>query len=403
MSRTATSPARTAAPAPGPSQAGSAAVSRDPFFDNAKYLALVLVVLGHAWEPLTHGGRAATALYLTVYTFHMPAFILISGYFSRGFDLSPPKVKRLITSVLVPYLIFQLVYVEFQHLAEDGADPEPFTLLEPWYLNWFLAALFLWRLTTPIWRTVRWPVPLSFAVAIMAMLAPEVGSEFDVMRVMQFLPFFVIGLNLKPAHFELVRRRWVRIAAVPLFACAVATAYLLAPRLDSGWFYRNATVRDLGEPAWTAPVMTFALFLCAAALTAGFLAWVPRRRTWFTTLGTGTMYGFLLHGFVIKLSRWWEWYDEYDWIRRPAGEVLVSVLAVALATVLCSAPVRRVFRPVIEPRMDWAFRLPPRPTGAARPAAGDVLAGAASGPVSATAAVPRTSPPVPADRSPAGG
>ncbi|MBH1933089.1 acyltransferase family protein [Streptomyces sp. AV19] len=365
MPPTATSPARSVAsvpPQPGP----GVPKARDPFFDNAKYLAIVLVVLGHAWEPLTHSSRAATALYLTVYTFHMPAFVLISGYFSRGFDLSPPKLKRLITSVLVPYLVFQLAYVEFQHLFDEGSEPDPFTLLEPWYLNWFLAALFVWRLTTPIWRTIRWPVPVAFAIAVMATVTREVGSEFDVMRVMQFLPFFVIGLQLEPRHFALLRRRWVRIAAVPLFTCAVATAYWLAPRLDSGWFYRNSSVQDLGEPLWTGPVMVLALSLCALALTAGFLAWVPRRRTWFTVLGTGTMYGFLLHGFVIKISRWREWYDLYAWIRGPLGEVLVSVLAVALVTVLCTAPVRRVFRCVVEPRMDWAFRGPaPAATGAA--------------------------------------
>ena len=37
---------------------------RDPFFDNAKYLAIVLVACGHAWEPLTDSSRTAEALYM---------------------------------------------------------------------------------------------------------------------------------------------------------------------------------------------------------------------------------------------------------------------------------------------------------------------------------------------------
>ncbi len=121
-------------------------------------------------------------------------------------------------------------------------------------------------------------------------------------------PFFVIGLRLERSHFELLRRRRVRVAAVPVFAAAVAVAYWLAPRLDTGWLYRNYSVQELHEPLWTAPVMTFALFGCAAVLTACFLAWVPARRVWFTALGGGTLYAFLLHAFPIKLSRWWEWY-----------------------------------------------------------------------------------------------
>ncbi|RLV08745.1 hypothetical protein CTZ27_08265 [Streptomyces griseocarneus] len=356
MSPAAPPPSRTeAASAPLSVPAAPAPAQRDPFFDNAKYLAIVLVALGHAWEPLTHGGRAATALYLTVYAFHMPAFIVISGYFSRGFDMSPAKVKRLVTGVLVPYLIFQVAYVYFQHRAED-APPEPLSLLNPWYLNWFLAALFLWRLTTPIWKLIRWPVPVAFVIAIVAALTPGIGVDFDLQRVLQFLPFFVLGLHMKAEHFHAVRKRWVRIAAVPVFAGAIAFAYWVAPRMNESWFYHNSAVQDLHAPLWSAPVMTLGMFGCAAVLTACFFAWVPRRTVWFTTLGAGTLYGYLLHGFLIKLSRWQEWYDAYDWIREPVGGVVVTVIAIAVMTALCTTPVRRVFRFAMEPRMKWAFR-----------------------------------------------
>ncbi|MEU2870706.1 acyltransferase family protein [Streptomyces olivoreticuli] len=360
MSPAATPPSPSAAStpssAPPSAPAAPAPAQRDPFFDNAKYLAIVLVALGHAWEPLTHGGRAAMALYLTVYAFHMPAFILISGYFSRGFDMSPAKVKRLITGVAVPYVIFQVAYTYFQHWMDKDTPPDPLSLLNPWYLNWFLAALFIWRLTTPIWKLIRWPVPVAFAIAIVAALTPGIGVDFDLQRVLQLLPFFVIGLHMKAEHFHLVRRRWVRIAAVPVFAGAIAFAYWAAPRMNSSWFYHNAAVQDLHAPLWSAPVMTLAMFGCAAVLTACFFAWVPRRTVWFTALGAGTLYGYLLHGFLIKLSRWQEWYDACTWVRRPVGEVVVTLIAIAVMTALCTTPVRRVFRFAMEPKMEWAFR-----------------------------------------------
>ncbi|MZD05179.1 hypothetical protein GTW43_08790, partial [Streptomyces sp. SID5785] len=72
-------PAPPASAQPAPAAAAAAAPKqRDAFFDNAKYLAIVFVAMGHAWEPLTDGSRAAEALYMIVYTFHMPAFIVIS-------------------------------------------------------------------------------------------------------------------------------------------------------------------------------------------------------------------------------------------------------------------------------------------------------------------------------------
>src|SRR5881392_3557775 len=97
----------------------ASAGSRDAYFDNAKYLAIVLVALGHAWEPLRGDSRAASALYFTVYTFHMPAFIVISGYFSRSFDASPGRLKRLITGVAVPYVVFEVAYTLFKRYAGD--------------------------------------------------------------------------------------------------------------------------------------------------------------------------------------------------------------------------------------------------------------------------------------------
>ncbi len=82
-----------------------------------KYLAIVLVAVAHAWEPVMDGSRATRALYMIVYAFHMPAFILISGYFSRTFDMSAPKVKRLLTGVVVPYILFETAYTVFRRYA----------------------------------------------------------------------------------------------------------------------------------------------------------------------------------------------------------------------------------------------------------------------------------------------
>ncbi|MFD4645516.1 acyltransferase family protein [Streptomyces sp. NPDC057717] len=327
---------------------------RDAFFDNAKYLAIVLVAMGHAWEPLRGDSRAAAALYITVYTFHMPAFIVISGYFSRSFDASPGRLKRLVTGVAVPYVIFEVAYTFFKRWAND--DPTyPISLLDPWYLTWFLIALFIWRLTTPLWKIVRWPVPLALAIAVLAAVSPDIGDDLDLQRVLQFLPFFVLGLVLKPEHFQLVRRREARILAVPVFAAALLFAYWAAPRMNAAWFYRRDSAQELGAPGWSGAVMTLAMFGCSVVLVACFFAWVPRRKTWFTALGAGTLYGYLLHGFVAKGSRFWDWYD-LRWLHTPLGEITVTLAAATLITSLCTPPVQRLFRFAMEPEMKWAFR-----------------------------------------------
>ncbi|MFI0240057.1 acyltransferase family protein [Streptomyces sp. NPDC016845] len=373
MSRTALLPV-VADPAPAATPAAEAVKAakgtgpgrrqRDPFFDNAKYLAIVLVATGHCWEPLTDGSRTAEALYMFVYAFHMPAFIVISGFFSRGFDLRPDRLKRLITGVAVPYVLFESAYTVFRRIAGDDPDA-PFTLLDPWFLTWFLVALFVWRLTTPLWRVVRWPVPVALLIAVLASVSPGIGDDLDLQRVLQFLPFFVLGLFLKPVHFQLVRRREVRILSVPVVAGALVLAYWAAPRMTSAWLYHRDSAQELGAPWWAGIVMTLALLGCSLVLTVCFLAWVPGRRTWFTVLGAGTLYGYLLHGFLAKGSRFWGWFDA-GWTHTPYGEVAVTVVAAAVVTLLCTPPVRRVFRFAMEPGMAWAFRKDPAEAARAR-------------------------------------
>ncbi|MFE5186013.1 acyltransferase family protein [Streptomyces sp. NPDC056628] len=341
-------PERSAPPRPAVSR------QRDAFFDNAKYAAIVLVAVGHAWEPLRDGSRTVSALYLLVYAFHMPAFIIISGYFSRTFEARPEQLRRLVTGLLVPYVVFETAYTLFTRWT-DGEPGRPFSLLEPLYLTWFLGALFVWRLTAPLWRRLRYAVPVALVVAMLATLSPSIGDDLDLQRVLQFLPYFVVGLLLRPEHFRWVRRRAVRIAAVPVFAGALAVSYWAQPRMTGGWFYHRDSAEELGAPPWAGLVMTPVLFVCSLVLVAAFLAWVPGRRMWCTVLGTGTLFGYLLHGFVAQTAGHFGWYDP-AWVHGPLGALVVTAVAAAVVTLLCTPPVRRALRPLVEPRMAWLFR-----------------------------------------------
>ncbi|MGQ4361890.1 acyltransferase family protein [Streptomyces sp. SAS_272] len=336
-------------PAPGRSEP-----HREAFFDNAKYLAIVLVAVGHAWEPLREGSRTVTALYTVVYAFHMPAFIVLSGYFSRGFDGRPKQIGRLVTGVAVPYVVFEVAYTFFIRWT-DGAPGRDISLLDPLYLTWFLAALFVWRLTAPVWRLVRWPLPFALAIAMLATLSSSIGTDLALQRILQFLPYFVLGLLLEPEHFRLVRRRAMRALALPVFAAALAVAYWAVPRTDYAWFFHDDSAEQLGAPPWLGPVMTLATFGCSLTLVACFLAWTPGRRTWFTALGGATLYGYLLHGFVKQAAGPAGWYD-HDAVHRPLGLLVVTLVAAVTVTLLCTRPVRWALRWAMEPRARWAFR-----------------------------------------------
>ena len=71
---------------PAPATAGSptAPKRRVPLWDNARFVCVALVVIGHGIQRLTANSDTSLVVYLTIYAFHMPAFAIISGYFSKG-------------------------------------------------------------------------------------------------------------------------------------------------------------------------------------------------------------------------------------------------------------------------------------------------------------------------------
>ncbi|MNW30622.1 Acyltransferase family protein [compost metagenome] len=86
---------------------------RDAYFDNLKWLLVLLVVVGHLIEPLPNN-TALQPLYLTIYTFHIPLFVMVSGYFSKQLDNSK-YTTRVISQLVVPYFIFESLYSLFDY------------------------------------------------------------------------------------------------------------------------------------------------------------------------------------------------------------------------------------------------------------------------------------------------
>ncbi|MDI1538643.1 acyltransferase family protein, partial [Staphylococcus aureus] len=77
---------------------------RDYFFDNARAILILLVVFGHMLQPYTSGDKYLSALYLVIYSFHMPTFLFISGYFAKNID-KPYYLEKISKRLIVPYMI----------------------------------------------------------------------------------------------------------------------------------------------------------------------------------------------------------------------------------------------------------------------------------------------------------
>lgn len=56
---------------------------RNTFADSIKFFLMFLVVYGHLMQEHIEGNSVNATIYCFIYTFHMPLFLLLSGYFTN--------------------------------------------------------------------------------------------------------------------------------------------------------------------------------------------------------------------------------------------------------------------------------------------------------------------------------
>ena len=332
---------------------------RVPFWDNARFACIVLVVLGHAVQRLTYDSDIALGLYLLIYSFHMPAFAIISGYFSKGDAPSRRQMARVITDILVPYVIFEGIWTLTKWIVEGQANPN---LTQPSWTLWFLLALGIFRLVLPYLALLRWPLLWTVVISIGAGYLPNIDSTLSLSRTLGLLPFFTLGWWLSRhdivQRFQLLRRTWWTVAgAVAALAVAGWAAWFFVDGWRDmnlrQWLFYDENYSAIGGTEWWAGGVRLALMAVALVLSAAFFALVPRGTHWWTHFGQYTMYIYLLHSFVLYPFRETGILRDAEptWLWLP----LVIVASVLVALGLGTKPVRRVFRPLVEPRPGWLF------------------------------------------------
>jgi fucose 4-O-acetylase-like acetyltransferase len=322
------------------------APSREAFFDNARIVMLSLVVVGHAIEPWLGHDRGLRAAYLALYAFHMPVFVWLAGRFVSE-ELTRPRAVRLVERVLAPLLVFQVLYSVFHHLA-FGTPHLDLGFVRPYWIMWFLMSLLWWRLLLPILAVVPGNLLLSVALAAAAGLSNAVGYDLSLSRTLVFLPFFLFGYRMRRSDLAFLSTRWARAGSVAVLASLAIAAWRFAPHLDERWLYGSLGYAALRVSAGAGMLWRVLGLVVATVAGAAVLAWVPRRQLAWTGLGSRTLQGYVLHGFLVRgaiaagwlapavLVSWW-------------AQALLVVGAVALAPALCTAAVDRTLGWLVSP------------------------------------------------------
>lgn len=351
---------------------------RDPWWDNARFVSATLIVVLHTVGSLLARHDSLHVFHVAAWAFRVPAFVVLAGVFSSAGPLGPRHLRTLLSSILLPALIFSLLF-SLETKALGG--PLDFHLAQlPWTL-WFLMSLLCWRLLLPLVVQLRQPLLVTTAVALGLGYVEEFGLEFSASRTLVYLPLFYFGWRLGQGMLrEWFERRWSLPVAVAGVLGSVAVAVLWHRDIKGSWLsMRHAYEADtpLGmEGAW---LVRLAVLASAAFLVLCLLRLVPRRRVpLVSALGAGGFTVYLLHPLVILPLREKGLIDRAD---TRLELVALVVFGVLLTAVLASPLVRRLAEPLTRPRVGWL--LTPAPATPAAAPAGPAPGGPAPTPVPA--------------------
>ena len=270
---------------------------RDPYFDNLKAILIFLVVLGH-FTNLNDGSPLVAAVNNVIYSFHMPLFIFVTGYFSKTIHT---QRSAEIENVLYPYLFFQLLGYLFTRLT--GLGYGTMNIFVPAYQNWYLLGVFIWRLLIPYYNffTTKYALLLTLVLSFYIGYIDGFNQFLGLYRIIYFFPVFILGyycsdmkeLLLKYSNYRYV---FISVSLVGLLAIFLASffssalnkqlSYAYTPYLNYDHHFQNFILRLIG-------------FFSSLIISTGLLFLIPKRKIRITRLGEGTLNIFLLHTFFV--------------------------------------------------------------------------------------------------------
>lgn len=308
------------------------AKQRDYLFDNYKAFLILLVVIGHFIEPCYKNNEFLNILKWFIVSFHMPAFIFISGYFSKKELPLSVAVRKL----AVPYLVYEFVYYLFYILILHKETR--LYLLYPKFTLWYLLALFVWRVITPyVKRLPHYMLP-AVAAGLFIGCSDMTDNFLSLPRILFFYPFFLIGTNLTRQTVTKLRCRKGQ-----LFSAAGICAFVLALTFGplrglypSKIFYGRYNYAFLGQSNLEGILCRLMCYAAGLFLTFAFLTLMSERRTFYSYIGTRTMAVYLFHGLTYSYLK--ECTDILENADTLPETVLLLAFGVLLTVVFSAAP-----------------------------------------------------------------
>lgn len=312
-------------------------------WDNLRFMLLLLVILGHLLQRITEqapGTREVNMWLVSIYSFHMPAFFMLSGMMSRHAVSKDSFPSRRVFCFAAGGLIAGIGQAFAYSIARDGAIL--FNVVRNSDISWFMVAVTFHTVVSWLFRDVaKWRLLLvSLAFGTFIGCDPNAGNLFALTLTMTNWPFFVFGTMLDPDALDCVLTRW---RWTPLVGAAWLVGLVVANTHSGNWalsaYFWQALPYE--EPVLRSVVMRLVAFsislggcfaICAVAL--------PIRIPLVTVMGRRTMAPYATHFTLIMSLNYLGFFKRIvESYGVQASVFLFMAGAVALMLALSSRPV----------------------------------------------------------------
>ena len=286
---------------------------RIAYWDNIKGILILLVVFAHFLYQLRTMPYIG-AVVNVIYTFHMPAFVFVSGYFGKS------ERSQSFEGIIKPVFL----YFIFNSLM--GFIYGMPSLIEPLYSFWYLAALTVWRLTARRIAQFREILLILMVIAVFAGFYNSINNSFAAARIIAFYPYYMAGYLLtEEKSLALICQRKTR-RMLTGFGCAAAAGVMIYLALSFFQYSDNALLM-YGYDRNTGAFGRIALFAIGFTAIYALRNLVPDKNIpLLTTIGRNSLWIFILHRPITLAS---------EKLLKALPEPAVIAVSAAAAIVCC--------------------------------------------------------------------
>ncbi|MBP9988880.1 MAG: acyltransferase family protein, partial [Ruminococcus sp.] len=257
---------------------------------NLKGFLIILVVFAHCLVGY-RDNIVISYLIRSIYLFHMPAFIFVSGLFGKSERAQSPSA------------LIKLVFAYFVFNCALGFTTKFENVLIPLYSYWYICALILWRATAKYVSRYKFAMPVLIVVGLVTGMIPQIDNTFGFARFISYYPFYLAGylIPLKKINDVRLNKKFRIILCVSSLVIAVTAGFIAIKTLncDTGIMLMNpyTDIFDIPKRITVRVAAGFAILF--------LIMLFPNRRIYFfNSFGKNSLSIYLIHRiFTIYFGR----------------------------------------------------------------------------------------------------